>query len=80
YLQKIIRNTFFFKETLQVLDKRPVLILYHTDFYNGKRELRGNPLEPAWSILQNSHKIIEKYEMEEVAREGPFILYKGYIL
>lgn len=66
-------------DLLQHLEEIPVLVLYNTDFYNGKRELRGNQLEPAWSILQNSHKIIEKYEMKEIARKGPFILYKGYI-
>lgn len=79
-LQSLFKEEGVSNDLLKELDERPVLILYHADFYNGKRELRGNQLEPAWSILQNSHKIIEKYEMEEVAREGPFILYKGYIL
>lgn len=64
-------------ELIQNLSEKPVLILYNADFYNGNRELTGNKLEPAWSILQNCHKIIEEYGMQELTREGSFILYEG---
>ncbi|MEL6251540.1 MAG: hypothetical protein AAFR87_05950 [Bacteroidota bacterium] len=76
-LQSLFKGEGVSDDLLKELDNRPILIVYNSDFYNGKRELRGNSLEPAWSILQNSHKIIEKYKMQEVARKGSFILYQG---
>ncbi|MEM6806895.1 MAG: hypothetical protein AAF696_36175, partial [Bacteroidota bacterium] len=78
-LQSLFKEEEPSQDLLGALDERPILILYNADFYNGERELRGNQLEPAWSILQNSHKIIEKYEMKEIAREGSLILYEGHL-
>ncbi len=63
-------------ELLQAIDERPLLILYNEDFYNGKRPLSGNQLEPAWTLLQTGHEIIERYNMKEIKREGNLRLYR----
>jgi hypothetical protein len=60
---------------LEALDERPVLVLQNEDYYNGKLELTGNRQQPAWDILQNCHRIISRYGMREVAREGNLVLY-----
>lgn len=67
------------EQLLKDLTNKPILVLYNADFYNGEREIRGNQLEPAWSTLQNCHKIIEEYQMKELAREGNFVLYEWEI-
>ncbi len=66
-------------ELLAQLDERPVLILYDENFYNGQRELTGNQLQPAWDLLQNAHRIIERYDMQEIERYGHFRLYRWEI-
>lgn len=63
-------------ELLASLDRRPILVLYDENFYNGTRELTGNQLQPAWDLLQNCHQIIERYGMKEVKRHGHFRLYR----